>query len=87
MWCLTLEDLFWLLLFTLAHKFSAPFLFIAAQPFVEEDQGILKFFPDKYYAIAVPGFLGVLLFAVTLTIIGGFLLAEEVARWVAYLYF
>ena len=51
------------------------------QPFIEEGQLVLNYFPDRYYAIAVPVFAGVLLLAATLVTLGGFLLASELGRW------
>ena len=51
-----------------------------AQPFIDADQPILRLFPDRYYAIAVPVFVGVVLWSVTLVALGCFLIASEVSK-------
>lgn len=46
---------------------------------MEDGQPILRLFPPHYLAIAIPVFLGVLLFAVTLCTLGCFLVAQQLS--------
>lgn len=53
---------------------------VSMQPFIDADQSILQIFPDPYYALAPPAFLGVLLMGVTLVTIGCFLVHGELSK-------
>jgi len=50
------------------------------QPFVDDGQPVLRFFPPRYYAIALPVLAGVALFGITLLTLGCFLVASELTK-------
>lgn len=56
------------------------------QPFIDEDQPILHIFPERYYAVAIPVYAGVILFSVTLITLGAFLLTAQLANLKAVLH-
>ena len=59
---------------------DSPRVLDLAQPFIDADQPILRLFPDRYYAIAVPVFVGVVLWSVTLVALGCFLISSVVSK-------
>ncbi|KAK9814287.1 hypothetical protein WJX72_003459 [[Myrmecia] bisecta] len=63
-----------------ALAFSYYTVWVLLTPFVEEGHVLLKAFPRRYYAIAIPTAAGVILFAVTLGFIGVALVASELSK-------
>ncbi len=55
-------------------------LLLVLQPFIDKGQPVLRLFPDRYYAIAVPVFAGVVLWSATLVTLGCFLINSEVCK-------
>jgi hypothetical protein len=51
------------------------------QPFVEEDQPLLRFFPDRYYGIVIPCMGFSMLLGSVLLFVGGVLLFEQRKRY------
>lgn len=51
---------------------------MSLQPFIEEDQPVLAFFPQRYYALAFPIFVGVVGFSFVLIALGAWLLADQI---------
>eukprot|EP00884_Botryococcus_braunii_P020043 jgi/Botrbrau1/6722/Bobra.0324s0013.1 len=56
-------------------------LWILVTPFVEEDQPLLRFFPDRYYGIIIPCMAFSMLLGSVLLFVGGVLLFEQRKRW------
>ena len=50
------------------------------QPFVDEDQPVLRLFPPPFYALAVPVFAGVALWSAALLTLGAFLAGPELCK-------
>ena len=66
---------------SLASCIRVPLPLVPCSPLSRRGSLSSNFFPDRYYAIAIPVFAGVLLLAATLVTLGGFLLASELSRW------
>jgi len=56
-------------------------MLISLQPFIEPGQPFLNLFPPRYFAIAIPVFLGVLLFSATLITLGSFLIQSQLTKY------
>lgn len=63
---------------TIAYLYYS--FWVLVTPFIDLDQPILRFFPDKYFAIAVPVLAGVVLWSVTLITLGSFLVGSELRK-------
>jgi Dolichol phosphate-mannose biosynthesis regulatory protein (DPM2) len=47
------------------------------QPFIEDDNPVLRLFPPRFYAILIPTLAGVVLFSATLGVLGYILIASQ----------
>ncbi|KAL4422488.1 hypothetical protein ABPG75_008685 [Micractinium tetrahymenae] len=70
-----------LVLVTSCSLYSYYTFWVLITPFIEEDQPVLRLFPPRYYAIAVPVLAGVALFGTTLLTLGCFLVSSELRKY------